>query len=62
MSESKIDNDFIKFIEPEFIHGDDRGVLSQLSSKNKWSQVNYIKSEPGAVRGNHFRTIRYLKK
>lgn len=57
MSENKTSNNFIKFIKPDFIHKDSRGSLTQLVSGNKWSQVNYIESSPGAIRGNHYHKI-----
>lgn len=57
MLRTKIDSDFIKFLNPEFIHEDDRGLLAQITSKGKWSQVNYIKSDVGAIRGNHYHKI-----
>lgn len=43
----------IKFIQPEFIHEDDRGCLKQLVSKG-WSQVNFISSNRAAIRGHHY--------
>jgi quercetin dioxygenase-like cupin family protein len=57
MSSSKISNNFIKFIKPDFIHSDNRGSLVQLCSKGKWNQVNFIKSEQGSKRGNHYHEI-----
>jgi len=54
MFSSKIDNQFIKFIKPEFVHADDRGSLTQIVSKLKWAQVNYIDSKPSSIRGNHY--------
>ncbi len=53
----KLSNQHIKFINPEFIHQDDRGILVQLSSTKKWGQVNYIKSDSNSVRGNHYHEI-----
>lgn len=53
----KTSNSFIKFINPDFIHSDDRGTLVQLCSQNKWGQVNYIKSLKKSFRGNHFHDI-----
>lgn len=43
----------ITFVEPDFIHVDDRGSLTQLVSK-EWTQVNYITSEAGSFRGGHY--------
>ena len=43
----------IEFIQPEFVHEDDRGSLKQLVSKG-WSQVNVIHSSKGAIRGDHY--------
>jgi quercetin dioxygenase-like cupin family protein len=57
MSNSKLSNNFIKFIKPDFIHSDNRGSLVQLCSKGKWNQVNFIKSEQGSKRGNHYHEI-----
>ena len=54
MFSAKINNNYIQFIDPEFIHEDGRGLLAQISSNRKWSQVNYIKSDIGAIRGNHY--------
>jgi quercetin dioxygenase-like cupin family protein len=54
---NKDNNDLIKFILPEFIHKDDRGMLKQITSKGKWSQVNYIESDIGSIRGNHYHKI-----
>lgn len=45
--------DLITFLEPEFIHGDDRGKLRQLVS-NGWKQVNFIDSEANSFRGGHY--------
>lgn len=53
----KINNKFIEFLECDFSHRDNRGMLVQLVSKNKWSQVNYIESEVGSLRGNHYHKI-----
>lgn len=53
----KQNNQFIKFIKPEFTHKDDRGFLTQITSKGKWSQVNYIESDRGAIRGNHYHKL-----
>lgn len=57
MFDAKLSNNFIKFIKPDFIHSDSRGFLVQLCSKGKWSQVNFIKSEQGSKRGNHYHQI-----
>lgn len=57
MLDLKTSNDYIKFIKPDFIHKDDRGFLSQITSKGKWSQVNYIKSNIGSIRGNHYHEL-----
>lgn len=53
MFNPKTSNNFIKFVDPDFINRDDRGFLVQITSKRQWSQVNYIKSNVGSVRGNH---------
>jgi dTDP-4-dehydrorhamnose 3,5-epimerase-like enzyme len=53
----KENNDFIKFLIPEFDYKDDRGFLTQITSKGKWSQVNYIESDSGAIRGNHYHQL-----
>jgi quercetin dioxygenase-like cupin family protein len=57
MFSAKINNNYIQFIDPEFIHEDGRGLLAQISSNRKWSQVNYIKSDIGAIRGNHYHQL-----
>lgn len=43
----------IEFIKPDFEFKDDRGELTQLF-RDGWSQVNYITSEAGALRGGHY--------
>ena len=43
----------IKFLEPEFVFGDQRGKLRQLVSSG-WSQINFINSLPGSIRGGHY--------
>lgn len=43
----------IKFINPDFKFEDDRGCLVQLVHQG-FSQVNYIRSKPGAIRGGHY--------
>ena len=53
----KESNQYIKFVEPEFIYHDDRGFLAQLFSKKKWSQVNFIKSNANSIRGNHYHQV-----
>lgn len=50
----KTSNQYIKFVEPEFVYSDNRGFLTQLFSKKKWSQVNFIKSNAKSIRGNHY--------
>ena len=57
MFSAKVSNDFIKFVNPEFVHKDNRGALTQIVSKGKWGQVNYIESQAGAIRGNHYHEI-----
>jgi dTDP-4-dehydrorhamnose 3,5-epimerase-like enzyme len=43
----------IEFIIPDFEFKDDRGTLTQLFREG-WSQVNYITSDKGAIRGGHY--------
>jgi dTDP-4-dehydrorhamnose 3,5-epimerase-like enzyme len=57
MFSSKENNDFIKFIKPDFTFEDSRGSLNQIVSKGKWSQVNFIESAPSSIRGNHYHEI-----
>lgn len=57
MPSAKINNNFIKFVNPEFTHEDDRGILVQITSKGKWTQVNYIESDTGTIRGNHYHQL-----
>lgn len=57
MFSNKTDNNFIKFIKPDFVHKDSRGSLTQLVSGGKWSQVNYIESKPESIRGNHYHQL-----
>ena len=57
MFSQKISSDFIKFINPDFTHKDDRGSLTQIVSGGKWSQVNYIDSSEGSIRGNHYHEL-----
>ena len=43
-----------KFIERYFVSKDDRGVLEGLINSGEWQEVNYIQSENGVIRGNHY--------
>lgn len=43
----------INFIKPDFEFKDDRGCLIQLCHDG-WKQVNFIQSEGGVLRGNHY--------
>jgi dTDP-4-dehydrorhamnose 3,5-epimerase-like enzyme len=52
--EIKNSSSLIKFVKPDFTHKDDRGFLTQITSKGKWNQINYIESKKNCVRGNHY--------
>ncbi|MBR1739460.1 MAG: cupin domain-containing protein [Ruminococcus sp.] len=43
----------IKMLEPDFIHKDDRGQLTQLVREG-FSQFNVIFSKKGVLRGDHY--------
>lgn len=43
----------IEIIEPNFIHKDQRGSLTQLVREG-YSQVNVITSKEGCIRGGHY--------
>lgn len=43
----------IKYLKPDFEFSDERGSLIQLFREG-WTQVNYITSEGGVFRGNHY--------
>ncbi|MFL1780516.1 Cupin domain-containing protein [Candidatus Hepatincolaceae symbiont of Richtersius coronifer] len=53
MYNKKQNNNYIKFIRPDFTISDDRGALLQLVSRG-WNQVNFINSNKDTTRGNHF--------
>lgn len=46
-------NSLIEFIKPNFEFQDERGSLTQLFREG-WSQVNFITSEKGSLRGGHY--------
>ncbi len=43
----------IEWAKTDFEFGDERGKLTQIVHKG-WNQVNYMTSEAGAIRGNHY--------
>ena len=43
----------IEYPEIDFVHEDERGILKQLVHAG-FSQVNFIKSTGGSVRGGHY--------
>lgn len=43
----------IKFLEPNFIFEDERGLLIQLV-RDGFKQVNYITAKKNNIRGGHF--------
>ena len=46
----------IEIMNPDFIHKDDRGQLTQLV-RDGFNQVNVIFSKKGAIRGGHYHKI-----
>lgn len=44
----------IRFIAPYFSHSDQRGGITGLINFGEWREVNVIRSDAGAIRGNHF--------
>jgi len=44
----------IRFIQPYFEHADARGAIRGLVNFGAWEELNLIRSEAGAVRGNHY--------
>lgn len=44
----------IDFVERYFVARDDRGVLEGLVNFGAWGEFNFIRSEKGVVRGNHY--------
>lgn len=43
-----------RIINPYFVHRDDRGEIVGVLNFGTWREINYIKSEAGANRGNHY--------
>jgi len=44
---------FIKMLQPDFIHGDERGSLTQLC-RSGYAQINVVTSLRGSFRGGHY--------
>lgn len=44
----------IQFIDRYFISSDARGSIEGLINKGCWEELNYITSEKGSIRGNHY--------
>jgi quercetin dioxygenase-like cupin family protein len=42
----------IQILKPDFVHSDERGVLTQLVREG-YSQVNVVQSKAGVFRGGH---------
>jgi len=43
----------IEMLQPDFIHGDERGNLAQLCHEG-YTQVNVLRSSGGSFRGGHY--------
>lgn len=46
--------DMIRFLKPYFEHADARGSIRGLVNEGHWEELNLIRSDAGAVRGNHY--------
>ena len=44
----------IKFIDRYFSAPDQRGVIEGLINFGTWEELNYIRSDKGIIRGNHY--------
>lgn len=44
----------IRFLKPYFEHADARGSIRGLVNEGHWEELNLIRSDAGAVRGNHY--------
>ena len=44
----------IQFVERYFVFSDGRGAIEGLINFGKWQELNYIFSDKGTIRGNHY--------
>lgn len=44
----------IQFVERYFVSSDGRGAIEGLINFGKWEELNYISSDRGTIRGNHY--------
>lgn len=44
----------MKILETNVIISDSRGALEEITKTGLWQQLNHVKTNQGAIRGNHY--------
>ena len=44
----------LQFVNRYFVHNDERGSIQGLINQGNWRELNFIISDAGVVRGNHY--------